>query len=130
MELPADQFSFVAIDEPNVLLWSLKPAEENPPHQLVACLWNLGTAPCSFRMQINGVEIGKAVRLSHIETPIGDANWDQQSIASPINQPQLATFGIIFVARDGLSPAKELKKATLEAYGVQLRWGVPLTIWG
>lgn len=124
MELPADQFSFVAIDEPNVLLWSLKPAEENPPHQLVARLWNLGTAPCSFRMQINGVEIGKAVRLSHIETPLGDANWDQQSIASPINQQQLATFGIIFVARAGLSPAKELE-ATLEAYGVQLRWRAP-----
>ncbi|MCR4438323.1 MAG: T9SS type A sorting domain-containing protein [bacterium] len=122
--LPADTFSLVQIDNPEVLLWAIKPAEENPAGELVVRVWNLGARASDFRLSLGGVSINRALRLSHIETPLGEATCDGNSVVSPINQQQLLTLGLAIESPSGLLPAQGLE-AVLEGHAILLRWRSP-----
>ncbi len=72
-DLPAEGFSLVRVADPDVLLWALKPAEDDPAGAVVARLWNLGGEPASAGLQWRGGELAGAERITHIETPEGPA---------------------------------------------------------
>jgi alpha-mannosidase len=66
--------SALAISDPNVLLWALKPAEDGIDNAGVALrVWNMSGAESSFTVRMPGWKIASAKRATHIETPIADA---------------------------------------------------------
>ncbi|MDZ7384645.1 MAG: glycoside hydrolase [candidate division KSB1 bacterium] len=119
-ELPADRFSMVSIDNPEVLLWALKPAEDNP-NQLVARVWNLGSGPTSFGLIVRGVPLRGAIRLSHIETPAEVLPWEENSVRCSIRQHQIVTIGLHVGSGFSFLPAEDME-AILSSHWVRLHW--------
>ena len=64
---PETSYSFLTISDPNVLLWSLKPAEEGIGEGVVARVWNLAATPKDFSLALNE-PIAAANAVTHIET--------------------------------------------------------------
>ena len=87
---PANSFSFVQISDPNVLLWTLKPAEDGISRGIVARVWNQGNSPANYTMGLSQ-PILTAERLTHIETTIGPATVTSGQLNASINQQQIQT---------------------------------------
>ncbi len=87
---PEDAFSFLTISNPNVLLWSLKPAEDGIGNGVVARVWNQGNDPSSYQLSLSR-PINSAQRVTHIETPIAPATVTSGSLNVTINQQQIQT---------------------------------------
>jgi alpha-mannosidase len=62
-------FSLVNIKDPNVFLWSVKPAEDGIDKGLVLRFWNLTGKPVATQLRLNH-PIAYAWQTSHIETDI------------------------------------------------------------
>jgi alpha-mannosidase len=90
---PEESYSLLALDNPNVLLWALKPADDGLEAGLVARLWNLSNADGGFSLSIDGGMKG-VLSLSHIETPTGIMNVQDGSLADSINRQQIKTYAI------------------------------------
>jgi alpha-mannosidase len=88
---PETSYSYLSISDPNVLLWALKPSDEGISEGVVARVWNLASSPKTFSMTLNG-PVGKAKRITHIETDIEDATIQGGALASSIAQQQLLSF--------------------------------------
>lgn len=89
---PEKNYSLIQIDNPNVLLWTLKPAEEGFRKEgLVARVWNLGNNEETFTLSTN-TEIMTAKKLTHLETPIQDMNVYSNKLNVKVNRQQLVTF--------------------------------------
>jgi len=67
-------FGFLEISDPNVLLWSLKPAEDGIGHMGIALrVWNMSEKKAGFAVSLKPKSIVRAMRATHIETPTGPA---------------------------------------------------------
>jgi alpha-mannosidase len=97
---PADTYSFLAIDNPNVLLWALKPADDGSDAGIVIRLWNVSQAKQEFSLRVGG-EIKKALNLSHIETPIGEATVRDGALVDSLNPQQMKTYAV-FTEKSGV----------------------------
>lgn len=66
---PGTEYSFINIDDPQVLLWALKPSEEGIENGVIARVWNLAAqesvAQITLAEKLTGAE-----RTTHIETPL------------------------------------------------------------
>ena len=88
---PAKQFSLVAISDPDVLLWALKPSEEGIKNGLIPRVWNLSdfdktiTISSSFR-------IDSCKRVTHIETNIENISPDSGKIIRNIGHNRMETY--------------------------------------
>ena len=88
---PAKQFSLVAISDPDVLLWALKPSEEGLKNGLIPRVWNLSdfdktiTISSSFR-------IDSCKRVTHIETNIENISPDSGKIIRNIGHNRMETY--------------------------------------
>jgi alpha-mannosidase len=60
-------FSLLTADDPKVLLWSVKPAEDGPEKGLIARFWNVNDKPTSPTLTL-ARPVRQAWRTSHIET--------------------------------------------------------------
>lgn len=60
-------FSLLSINNPNVLLWSIKPSEEGIENGLITRFWNLQNKSSQPKIKLNK-PIGRAWLTSHIET--------------------------------------------------------------
>ena len=87
---PANNFSFVNISDPDVLLWSIKPAEDGIERGVVARVWNQGNAPSNYQLSLSRPIIS-AERLTHIETTIAPATVSTGKLSASINQQQIQT---------------------------------------
>ena len=87
---PANNFSFVQISDPNVLLWTLKPAEDGISRGIVARVWNQGNSPTTYLLGLSR-PILSAERLTHIETTIAPATVSSGQLSASINQQQIQT---------------------------------------
>ena len=87
---PANNYSFVQISNPNVLLWSLKPAEDGISRGIVARVWNQSNAPTSYNLGLART-INSAEKLTHIETFIENATVSSGQLNANINQQQIQT---------------------------------------
>jgi alpha-mannosidase len=87
---PANNFSFLNISDPNVLLWSLKPAEDGINRGIVARVWNQGNTPTNYLLSLPQ-PIVSAERLTHIETTIAPATVAAGKLSASINQQQIQT---------------------------------------
>ncbi len=90
-DYPAAQFSLLNIDNPNVLLWAVKPADDGIRKGLALRLWNLDDAPGRAAISLsNGVL--QAERATHIETALGQLPLDAQGrVPVQLAQQQLMT---------------------------------------
>lgn len=87
---PANNFSFVQISNPNVLLWALKPAEDGIARGIVARVWNQSNSPASYNLGLSRT-INAAEKLTHIETFIENAAVSGGQLNANINQQQIQT---------------------------------------
>ena len=87
---PANNFSFVTISNPNILLWALKPAEDGIGRGIVARVWNQANTPGTYQLSLSRPIIS-AERLTHIETTIAPATVSSGQLNASINQQQIQT---------------------------------------
>lgn len=91
---PDDIYSFLRIDNPDVLLWVLKPAEDGIGSGVVTRIWNLSDVPDRFSLSLNDGGLKAALSLSHIETPTSVLTVETGELVQPINQQQLKTYSL------------------------------------
>jgi alpha-mannosidase len=87
---PANNFSFVQISDPNILLWALKPAEDGIGRGIVARVWNQGNSAVGYTLGLSRPVLS-AEKLTHIETTIGAATVSGGQLNANINQQQIQT---------------------------------------
>ena len=87
---PQDNYSFVQISNPNVLLWALKPAEDGIARGIVARVWNQTNAPLSYNLGLART-VTAAEKLTHVETFIENAGVSGGQLNANINQQQIQT---------------------------------------
>ncbi|NWG74992.1 MAG: hypothetical protein HXY24_10360, partial [Rubrivivax sp.] len=91
---PEASYSFLNIDNPNVLLWALKPHEDGIDKGIVVRLWNLSDNPAAFNLTLAPGPIISALRLTHIETPIEAANISGGALSETLVGHQMRTYSI------------------------------------
>lgn len=91
---PESAFSLMSIDHPNVLLWSLKPAEEGSAHGLIVRLWNQSGAS-AFSIGGNP-PILSAKHTSHVETDLDAANVADGVLEDGIGNQEIKTYRLFF----------------------------------
>jgi alpha-mannosidase len=91
---PSDSYSFLSVDNPNVLLWALKPAEDGVEAGLVARLWNVSSKPQEFSLSINGEGLTSILSLTHIETPVSITPVVDGKLIDALNPQQLKTYAL------------------------------------
>jgi alpha-mannosidase len=87
---PGNNFSFLTISNPNVLLWTVKPAEDGVSRGMVARVWNQSNAPTTYQLALSQ-PITSAERVTHIETTISAATVTGGQLSAGINQQQIQT---------------------------------------
>jgi alpha-mannosidase len=91
---PPDIFSLLSVDDPNVLLWVLKPAEDGVKSGVIARLWNMSANPASIALSCPPFPFLKAMQLTHLETPTDQISLENGVLKTALNQFQLKTFSL------------------------------------
>ena len=91
---PGDIYSFLEIDDPDVLIWALKPAEETSGNGVIVRFWNLGASPASMALHPSGYSLLEAKRMTHIETPLENANLEDGLLNIAMAPRQWLTFSL------------------------------------
>jgi alpha-mannosidase len=91
---PEKSYSLLSVDNPNVLLWALKPADDGLESGIVARVWNLSNEAGRFSLSMNEGGLAGALSLTHIETPVGVFSVQDKGLTDFINQQQLKTYSI------------------------------------
>ncbi|MCJ7582295.1 MAG: glycoside hydrolase [Candidatus Aminicenantes bacterium] len=97
-------FSLFEVNNPDVLVWVVKPSESAAKNSLILRVWNLSPTSNNFSFSFNEHSIQEAMLTSHIETPMAIITHNGNSLEVSINPFQLMTFDI------KLSGVPELKK--------------------
>ena len=90
-ELSEKKYSFLTNDSKDVILWTLKPGEDDG---LTMRFWNMGDHPVSSDILLN-TSVLKAFHSSHVETDIREIPVKENTITIDLNQNQLKTFRIL-----------------------------------
>jgi len=93
---PNSSYSLLEIDNTDVFLWALKPAEEVFGTGVIARVWNMSSKPTNFAIKPSSYSILDAKRTTHIETPIEKANYEGDMLTSSISACQLQTYYLKF----------------------------------
>jgi alpha-mannosidase len=88
---PENQFSLLGIDNPDVLLWALKPHEDGIDKGLVARVWNQSASAQPTRFTL-AEPVSAARRLTHIETPISDLPVMQGVLKTTVGARRMETY--------------------------------------
>lgn len=91
---PQKVYSFLTINDPQILLWSLKPAEDGPDKGLIARVWNFAQRDSDLKISFDG-EVNSAHRTTHVETDIEEAQVVNGDVLGSIGHHQLSTFRIL-----------------------------------
>jgi alpha-mannosidase len=89
---PGSAYSLMSINPQDVLLWSLKPAEEGAAKGLIARVWNQSNNT-SFTLHGNSAVLS-AKNTSHVETDLSDANVLNDNLVENIGSQEMKTFRI------------------------------------
>ncbi|MDD8026476.1 MAG: glycoside hydrolase [Acidobacteriota bacterium] len=97
---PAESFAFLSLDDPNVLVWALKPAEDGSENRTIVRLWNVQAAAAEPTLTLGDLSILDAKSVSHIETPIESVAAQGSGMTTSLAGWQWRTFSL------GLNGAK------------------------
>ena len=86
-----NKFSLLSVSDPNVLLWSVKPAEEGIENGLIARFWNFNAKPVSPILKLSK-PIKTAWQTTHIETNEQKLKPLNGILKANFNQFQMKTF--------------------------------------
>jgi alpha-mannosidase len=94
-ELPADNFSFLSVDNKEVMLWALKPAEDGVDKAgIVTRFWNMSKNSLSFTIT-TATNIGTASHCTHIETAIEKLPVVKNKLSANIGFQQMKTWELM-----------------------------------
>lgn len=88
---PETTYSLVNIADPNVLLWSIKPAEEGIGQGIIARVYNVANQATNASLQLAN-PITNANRTSHIETNLENAALNDGVLPLALTPQQYQTF--------------------------------------
>ncbi|HEX4951522.1 MAG TPA: Ig-like domain-containing protein [Blastocatellia bacterium] len=88
---PETSYSLVNISDPNVVLWSIKPAEEGIGQGIIARVYNVTQQAATATLQLAN-PINNAVRTSHIETNLEGAPVVEGNLSLTLTPQQYQTF--------------------------------------
>ena len=91
---PAGSFTALTVSDPNVLLWSVKPAEEGIAQGLIVRAWNLGAVNTTANIAL-AQPITSAQQTTHIETNVNSATVTNGVLAAPFGGRQMASFRVL-----------------------------------
>lgn len=88
---PETSYSLLSIDDPQVLLWAVKPAEEGIGEGVIARMWNLSRERRKPALRFEpGLKAAR--RTTHIETDLGAAAVSGGAAAAELGPQQVATY--------------------------------------
>jgi alpha-mannosidase len=91
---PGTNYSYLKITDPNVLLWSIKPAEEGYANRgLIIRVWNLGNDASAESISLNN-KITEAYETSHVETDIKANSFSDSNLNTRIAAQAMSTYRI------------------------------------
>ncbi|MEP6948663.1 MAG: T9SS type A sorting domain-containing protein [Ginsengibacter sp.] len=120
--LPANNFSFVSITDPNTILWALKPAEEGMDvNGAIARLWNLANTGDNTELVFND-DITDAKNITHIETDISNASFSDKTVSITMGKNQLKSYRVQLRASSAL-PIKLVEFSGVKQKSInELNW--------
>lgn len=93
---PETSYGLLKISDPNVLLWSLKPAEDGIEHAGIALrIWNMSDKKTRFAVSMKPRRILRAMRATHIETATGGAQIESGNLDELIAANAMETYLLI-----------------------------------
>jgi alpha-mannosidase len=93
---PETMFGLLTISDPNVLLWSLKPAEDGIENAGIAMrVWNLNGTQAEFTADLGSSQIAAAQHATHIETPTGKATIINGGLTATAAAHALETYLLV-----------------------------------
>ena len=93
---PEATYSLLTISDPQVLLWSLKPAEDGIERAGIAMrVWNMADAPAAFTAALGAPRIAAAQHATHIETPTGEARISNGALTATAAAHALETYLLV-----------------------------------
>ena len=90
----ANTLSLLSINDPNVLLWSVKPSEDGIENGLITRFWNFSSQRVSPTIKLVQ-PIKSAWQTSHIETNLQKLDPINGSVKTNFSQYQLKTYRIL-----------------------------------
>ncbi|NIJ54639.1 glycosyl hydrolase-related protein [Dyadobacter arcticus] len=84
-------FSLLSLDNPNMLLWSVKPAEGGIENGLITRFWNMSSKPANARITLQR-PVRAIWQTTHIETDEKRLSSAGEALRATFNQQQLKTF--------------------------------------
>jgi hypothetical protein len=90
-EWPGKEHSFLENDQKNVVLWTIKPGDEEG---IIMRWWNLSSKPVNTNIKFKS-KILKAVNATHVETDMLEIPSNGEFLSLPFNQHQLKTCRIL-----------------------------------
>jgi alpha-mannosidase len=91
---PAASFAFLTLDDPGVVAWAVKPAEDAAENRTVVRLWNLRETPAAPTLTLGDLSILDAEAVTHIETPAGKLPAQGTLLTVDIAGRQWRTFSL------------------------------------
>jgi alpha-mannosidase len=100
---PEKVYSLLNVNDPSILVWSIKPAEDDITEGVMVRLWNFDKDHSDFKISFEQ-DITSAYQTTHVETDLGKANLVNGDLHENIGHQQIKTFRIILKPkRDGYS---------------------------
>lgn len=96
---PEKVYSFLTMSDPDVLLWSLKPAEEGSAKGFIARVWNFGSNKKDLKISFNS-NITSAYEASHVETDVRSATVVDGHLQEQIGHHKIETFRIMLTKNE------------------------------
>jgi alpha-mannosidase len=124
---PATQFSLITASNPNVLLWSLKPAEDGMSAGIITRWWNVASNNQSLSFTMPNSPITSGRRVSHIETDIGGVTVSGGALTASLTAQQMTTYLLKNSAGGGALPGVPVLVAPAD--GAQTPGGQPILSW-
>jgi alpha-mannosidase len=92
VQWPVGPLGMISISDPNVLLWTLKPAEEGLGQGLIVRLWNVTSQPRTANVALLQDALRSAFETTHIETNVASLPVSSGSVAVSFQPQQLRTL--------------------------------------
>lgn len=87
---PAQNYSFLQISDPNIMMWALKPAEDGIDRGVAVRVWNQAASPLAYSVTF-ARPVTSADRVTHVETTVAPANVSGGRLNAALNQQQIQT---------------------------------------
>ncbi|MBP8256481.1 MAG: hypothetical protein KAX37_04095 [Opitutaceae bacterium] len=93
--LPANSYSLLTVNNPGVLLWAVKPAEDGIGQGIIARLWNVTDFPVQTALSF-APGLANARRTTHLETDLEPASLsDAGTLPLRLARQQIQTFRLL-----------------------------------